>query len=160
MAISSRHCEGVSPWQSSFVPCLITKVDPHVVSLLGMTLVYPVIARALARGNLKSSLRGLAQAVAIFHCPLHHHKGRSPRRFTPRDDGEYVPSAAILVRRHQVAPYGIQHPYQFFLAPPRPTLNLLFACYRRHHRWMLLDIHHYMQIVASCELRAYAVAMF
>ena len=33
-----------------------------------------------------SSLRGLAQAVAIFHFPLHLHKGRSPRRFAPRDD--------------------------------------------------------------------------
>ena len=30
--------------------------------------------------------------MAIFCCPLHLHKGRSPRRSAPRDDGEvYAP---------------------------------------------------------------------
>ena len=112
MAISYPSLRGSQdPWQSSVVLCIFTKVDPHVVSLLGMT---ESLSR---RGNL-------------------------------------------LVSRHQVAPVGVLLPYQHLLAPSRPTLNLLFACYRRHHRWMLLDKQHYVQIVTSSELRAYAVAMF
>ena len=57
-----RHCEAVKPRQSFFcaVRCIITAVDPHVTTFLGMTVVVIVIARGLllviarllSRGNL------------------------------------------------------------------------------------------------------------
>ena len=41
MAISYPSLRGSQdPWQSSVVLCIFTKVDPHVATLLGMTLIY------------------------------------------------------------------------------------------------------------------------
>ena len=64
---------------------LFTEVDPHVALLLGMTPCLTRHCEALAVAISIPSLRGVA--VAIFRCSLPLHRGRSPRRSAPRDDG-------------------------------------------------------------------------
>ena len=114
-----------------------TEVDPHVATLLGMTL-------------------GLSR-----HCE--GHKARGNLCFVTEVDPHVATLLGMtlgLYHRHQITPRWIQHTYQQLLTSPRPTFNLLLTCDRRHHRWMLLDIHYDLQIVAPCKLRTYAVTVF
>ena len=56
--------------------------------------------------------------MAIFHCALHLRRGRSPRRYAPRDDGEVC-------------------------APRNDTLYVCFSCFviARREPWQSLSRH-------------------